>query len=150
GCEVSGERETVSSLLNKPWCGDSGLNGDGSFEYKIRRTCQRHVPVNAGEDLEIHEKIIAAFYAHRHGSGCGVQFMMNDGAGNHAGAASQSFIFHAAFVGADCELPGLQNLNKIHICAARREPLVIPDPGTEPFDVRFLQILHQDDGMWNP
>ena len=68
-------------------------------------------------------------------------------AGGHTGAAGQGFSFDTSLISPNAELVGADDLNEVHIGAARLEVLVPAQFRTQGLDHGLVGVFHEDHGM---
>ena len=77
---------------------------------------------------------------------------MHQRAGDHASATGERFIFHAALVGADLDVAGLEHGGEIRIGAGRCECRVLADRAAVGEDVEFFKSItsgNEGHNVWN-
>ena len=73
--------------------------------------------------------------------------VVQEGAGDNAGAAGEGLGFDAAFVGADEEFAGAFDLDEVGVGSTRGKGIVVTESRAETVDVGGFQIFNKDDCM---
>ena len=82
-----------------------------------------------------------------HGGGGAVEELVEDGRGDHTGAAGEGLAFHATFVGADGDVIIGEDLHEVGVGAVRLEVIVVADGGTDFHDIDCGEVIDKGDGM---
>ena len=124
------------------------LNGHGAGEGEVGGAEEGDVAVLVrGGFFEADGEGIAALDFDLDGGGSAGEFVMDEGAGNHAGAAGEGFIFDAALVGADADAIGSEGLDEVGVGAFGSEGFVVAEAGTEFTDIDGIDVVKEDDGV---
>lgn len=83
------------------------------------------------------------------GGGSAGEFVMDEGAGDHASAAGEGFIFDAALVSADADAIGSEGLDEVGVGAFRGEGFVVAKTRAELSDIDGIDVVKEDDGVRN-
>ncbi len=101
--------------------------------------------VRAGGEAD--GQCVAALHFDLDGRGSAVQQVMDDGTGHGAGAAGECFVLDPAFVGADPQELGGDDMDKVGIGSAGGEVGVMAQGGAVAAHVDVMHIGHEDDGV---
>jgi len=138
------------SLLRKFGNGRDLLDLNFTIEDEIRRTGEGNLGKTlVGTRFKANGEHIATTDGDldgRRGSG---EEMVNEGAGGDASATGESFSLYAALVGADGEVIGSENLDKIGVGAIWLVVLVVANGGAVFDNIGILEVIDEGDGMWN-
>ena len=113
---------------------------DFPFEDEIRRTGESDVfeSLIAGF-LKTDFQRVPAFDIYLDRAGRAGEQVVDEGGGDHAGAAGECLVLHAALVGADGNVVGREHCGEVRVGPGRGEGRVIADRGTVVVYVEFVE-----------
>ena len=124
------------------------LNGRGAGEGEVGGAEEGDVAVLVrGGFFEADGEGIAALDFDLDGGGSAGEFVMDEGAGDHAGATGEGFILNAALIGADADAVGGEGLDEVGVGAFGSESFVVAEAGTELADIDGIDVVKEDDGV---
>ena len=101
------------------------LDFDLAFEDEVGGAGQRDVLVGVAVPLEVDVEVIATGDANFDWWWGVGELVVDDGAGDHAGATGEGLVFYPALVGADSEAAGGEDFDEVGVGPCRGEKLVV-------------------------